>query len=102
MKLYLSSYRVGDRSTELAALCSGRRIGLIPNAMDNVAPEPRAVSTMFGGSAAATSTHMGTYTFNDGAITLTAPADDFAISGSITGSTLTLTNEVGAVLIYEK
>ena len=44
MKLYLSSFRVGDRSAELAEMCSGRRIGLIPNAMDDVAPEPRAVS----------------------------------------------------------
>ena len=44
MKLYLSSFRVGDRSAELAEMCSGRRIGLIPNAMDDVAAEPRAVS----------------------------------------------------------
>ena len=45
---------------------------------------------------------MCTYTFNNGAITLTIPADAETVSGSITGSALTVTSEEGIVFIYEK
>lgn len=35
MKLYLSSYLIGNNSDELASLVSGRkRVGVIPNALD--------------------------------------------------------------------
>ena len=45
-------------------------------------------------------TDVCTYTFNDGAIAVT-DSDAFTVSGSITGSTLTVTPE-GRVWIYEK
>ena len=44
MKLYLSSFRIGDRAKELQLLAAGRKIGFIPNALDHVEEEARAVS----------------------------------------------------------
>lgn len=34
MQLYLSSFRVGERTDELCRMAAGRQIGLIPNALD--------------------------------------------------------------------
>jgi dipeptidase E len=43
MRLYLSSFDLGDRPEELVALCdSGRRAAIIVNALDHL-PEGRAV-----------------------------------------------------------
>lgn len=39
MKFYLSSFHVGDRSADLQRLAQGRRIGLVPNAIDYLEPE---------------------------------------------------------------
>jgi dipeptidase E len=39
MKFYLSSFHVGDRSEDLQRLAAGRRIGLVPNALDYAEPE---------------------------------------------------------------
>ena len=47
-----------------------------------------------------TETTTGTYTFNNGAITLTFAAA-FTFAGSITGSTLTVTDEQGEVLVFD-
>lgn len=44
MKLYLSSYGVGNRATELQTMASGRTIGVVPNAIDYVDTEARALS----------------------------------------------------------
>lgn len=44
MKLYLSSFEFGNEVSKLQALASGRRLGFIPNALDHVEPEARAVS----------------------------------------------------------
>ena len=50
-----------------------------------------------------TETAVGTYTFNNGAISLNfLMVDGFILSGSITGSTLRLTDTAGNVLIFEK
>ena len=48
-----------------------------------------------------TKTDVCSYTFSDGAITLTFPADGTILTGSITGSTLTSTDD-GSVFVYEK
>ncbi len=62
--------------------------------------------TEFGNVTTDTGTAVCTYTFNNGAITLTIPAEAETVSGSttgsITGSTLTVTTEEGIVFIYEK
>jgi len=44
MKLYLSSFRIGNQATKLKAFASGKRIGFIPNALDYVEAEARAKS----------------------------------------------------------
>ena len=44
MKLYLSSYRLGNQAANLRALASGKLIGFIPNALDYVEAEARATS----------------------------------------------------------
>lgn len=44
MNLYLSSFRVGNQAATLKGLASGNAIGFIPNALDHVSPEARAVS----------------------------------------------------------
>ena len=49
-----------------------------------------------------TETAVGTYRFNNGAIRLSFPADGFELSGSLVGSTLTLTDAAGNVLGFEK
>ena len=49
-----------------------------------------------------TRTDVCTYTFNDGAITLTFPADGTILTGSKSGPRLTLTEEGLGVLIYGK
>lgn len=42
MRLYLSSYRIGDRAGSLLALLgSGRRAAIIENALDNISPSAR-------------------------------------------------------------
>lgn len=42
MRLYLSSYRIGDRAGSLLALLSdGRRAAIIENALDNISPAAR-------------------------------------------------------------
>ncbi len=58
--------------------------------------------TEFGIVTTDTMTGVCTYTFNNGAITLTILASAETVSGSITGSTLTVTSEEGIVFIYEK
>ena len=44
MDLYLSSFRVGERATDLQRLAAGKRIGYVANAVDHVASDPRAES----------------------------------------------------------
>jgi dipeptidase E len=44
MRLYLSSFRIGDRADELVELVAGRPIGFVPNAMDHVPSAARAAS----------------------------------------------------------
>src|SRR5437899_4401841 len=44
MKLYLSSFRVGDRAKELQLLAAGKKIGFVPNALDHAEAEARAAS----------------------------------------------------------
>lgn len=44
MKLYLSSYKLGNAHSRLRALASGRTIGLIPNAVDYLEPQKKAAS----------------------------------------------------------
>jgi len=44
MKLYLSSFRVGDRAKELQLLASGKKIGFVPNALDHAEAQARATS----------------------------------------------------------
>jgi dipeptidase E len=44
MRFYLSSYKIGDTPDRLRALAQGKRIGYVPNALDFVEPEARAVS----------------------------------------------------------
>lgn len=44
MHLYLSSFRIGDRVSELQALAEGRELGFIPNALDFLTPDGRAES----------------------------------------------------------
>ena len=56
--------------------------------------------TRDGTATTGTSTDVCTYTLNNGALTLTIPVNT-TISGSISGSTLTLTSNFG-VLVYEK
>ena len=48
MKLYLSSFRVGNQAAKLRAFASGKLIGLIPNALDYVEAEARAKSNAKG------------------------------------------------------
>jgi dipeptidase E len=44
MRLYLSSYRIGDRAGALLALLgSGKRAAIISNALDNVSPADREI-----------------------------------------------------------
>jgi len=44
MRLYLSSYRIGDRAGALLALLgNGKRAAIISNALDNVSPAARAI-----------------------------------------------------------
>jgi dipeptidase E len=44
MRLYLSSYRVGDRAGSLLALLgSGKKVAIIANALDNISPTARAI-----------------------------------------------------------
>jgi dipeptidase E len=44
MRLYLSSYRIGDHAGSLLALLgSGKRIAVISNALDNISPTARAI-----------------------------------------------------------
>ena len=44
MRLYLSSYRIGDRAGSLLALLgSGKRTAIISNALDNISPTARAI-----------------------------------------------------------
>ncbi len=42
MKLYLSSFRLGDQSAALKEMAAGRVLGVMPNALDHVAEEARA------------------------------------------------------------
>jgi dipeptidase E len=42
MKLYLSSFRLGDRADVLMEMAAGRVLGVVPNALDHVAEETRA------------------------------------------------------------
>ena len=45
MRLYLSSYRIGDRAGSLLALLgSGKRTAIISNALDNISATARAIS----------------------------------------------------------
>lgn len=44
MKFYLSSYQIGDRPADLKRLAAGRRIGLVPNALDHADPEAGRLS----------------------------------------------------------
>lgn len=44
MKLYLSSFRLGDRTAELKLLAAGKKLGFIPNALDHVEEEARVLS----------------------------------------------------------
>lgn len=44
MTFYLSSFRVGNQAARLKTLTSGKTIGFIPNALDHVDAEARAVS----------------------------------------------------------
>lgn len=44
MRLYLSSFRIGDRAVELVDLVAGRTIGFVPNAMDHVPQAARTAS----------------------------------------------------------
>jgi len=39
MKLYLSSYKLGKETAKLRELAHGKKIGFIPNAVDNIEPE---------------------------------------------------------------
>ncbi len=41
MNFYLSSFRLGGKAADLQDLASGRKLGLIPNAVDCVEPEAR-------------------------------------------------------------
>ena len=44
MRLYLSSYRIGDRAGSLLALLgSGKRAAIISNALDNISPTARSI-----------------------------------------------------------
>ncbi len=44
MRLYLSSYRIGDRAGSLLALLgSGKRAAIVSNALDNISPMARAI-----------------------------------------------------------
>ena len=44
MRLYLSSYRTGDRAGSLLALLgSGKRTAVVSNALDNISPTARAI-----------------------------------------------------------
>jgi dipeptidase E len=42
MRLYLSSYRVGDRPDVLRAMTSGRTVGVVCNALDHIDADERA------------------------------------------------------------
>lgn len=44
MRLYLSSFRVGAHPDRLLRLSAGRRVGLIPNALDGLPAEMRDIS----------------------------------------------------------
>lgn len=44
MRLYLSSFGIGDQAAELLERVAGRTIGFVPNAMDHVTPIARAES----------------------------------------------------------
>lgn len=46
MKLYLSSFGVGNRESELRSLAAGRRLGFIPNALDGVEADTREDSNV--------------------------------------------------------
>ncbi|RYE83887.1 MAG: peptidase E [Hyphomicrobiales bacterium] len=44
MRLYLSSYRIGDRAGSLLALLgSGKRAAIVSNALDNISPTARSI-----------------------------------------------------------
>jgi dipeptidase E len=45
MKLYLSSYRVGNQATRLQAFASGITLGVIPNARDHIGEQEREAAT---------------------------------------------------------
>ncbi|OGE81308.1 MAG: hypothetical protein A2826_01990 [Candidatus Doudnabacteria bacterium RIFCSPHIGHO2_01_FULL_43_23] len=44
MKLYLSSYKIGNKPDKLKEFALGKKIGFIPNAIDFVDPKPRQES----------------------------------------------------------
>jgi dipeptidase E len=44
MHLYLSSFRIGNRASELQELADGRRLGFVPNALDFVPSDRRTES----------------------------------------------------------
>lgn len=46
MQLYLSSFRIGDRSDDLRTMAAGRTLGFVPNAMDHVESEARESSNV--------------------------------------------------------
>jgi dipeptidase E len=46
MQLYLSSFRVGDRSDALRTMAEGRTLGFVPNALDHVESEARESSNV--------------------------------------------------------